>query len=266
MNTDITNLMHQATENLEPVSTDLLERSVQQGLRLRRRRTTLLSVTGASAVLATAGLVVGGTQLFGSPSGAAVAGTTSPSAKASAVTKPAAVTPKQTLATLKSLIEAPGRTLSQPVARGGGSEGFNAASFVVDDGKGASFVEVFLASGSVQDPCAEPGAKCTTLPDGSKLFTLTEQPEYPGDRNKDGVVSNYVVLVHKDGRFISLTNYNAPAEKGTQHTRETPLFTVAQLTAMVESKAWKFPPAGLDKSTKREPRTVEPNKVGKTTR
>jgi hypothetical protein len=269
MNTDITNLMHRATENLEPVSTDLLERSVQQGLRLRRRRTTLLSVTGAIALLATAGLVVGGTQLFGSPSGAAVAGTTSPSAKASAVTKPAAVTPKQTLATLKSLIKAPGRTLSQPLARGGGSEGFNAASYVVDDGKGASFVEVFLASGNMQDPCAEAGSNCTIRPDGSKLLALKERPEYSDSRqDKEGVVSNYVVLIHKDGRFISLTSYNAPAEKGTQHTRETPLFTVAQLTAMVESKAWKFPPADAAKGwpSKVAPTKVAPSKVARTTR
>jgi hypothetical protein len=56
-----------------------------------------------------------------------------------------------------------------------------------------------------------------------------------------GVVSNYVALRLKDGRFISLTSYNAAAEKGTPHTRTKPLFTVAQLTTMVESQAWKFP-------------------------
>ena len=43
MNTQLTDLMQRATENLEPVTPDLLERSVQQGLHLRRRRTTILS-------------------------------------------------------------------------------------------------------------------------------------------------------------------------------------------------------------------------------
>jgi hypothetical protein len=244
MNTQLTDLMHRATENLEPVSPDLLERTVQQGVRLRRRRTTILSVTGATAVLATAGIVVAGTQLLGNPSDAAVAGTTKPSAPSS-VAKPAAVTQKETLATLKSLIEAPGRTLSKPRTWGDGS--FNAAAYLVDDGNGASRVEVLVSGGGEQDPCATPGIGCTKNPDGSTLLTLAEQPEYAGNRNVNGVVSNYVALRLKDGRFVSLTSCNAPAEKGIRHTRTKPFFTVAQLTEMVESKAWKFPPKTITK-------------------
>lgn len=72
---------------------------------------------------------------------------------------------------------------------------------------------------------------------------MAEQPEYPGNRNKDGVTSNYVALYLRDGRLISMTSYNAPAEKDSRHTRQKPLFTVAQLTSMVKSKTWKFPPA-----------------------
>jgi hypothetical protein len=258
MNTQLADLMHRATENLEPVSTDLLERTVEQGIRLRRRRTTLLSVTGASAVLATAGIVVAGTQLVGNPSDAAVAGTTKPSAAPSSVARPAAVTPKETLATLKSLIEAPGLTLSKPQTWG--DQGFNAAAYLVNDGKGVSRVEVLVSGGGEQDRCATPGIGCTKNPDGSTLFTVTEQPEYAGNRNVDGVVSNYVALRLKDGRFISLTSYNAPAEKGTRHTRTKPLFTVAQLTSMVESKAWKFPPETVTKPAKG---TVNPKKITK---
>jgi hypothetical protein len=241
MNTQLTDLMHRATENLEPVSTDLLERTVRQGIHLRRRRTTILSVTGASAVLATAGIVVAGTQLLGNPPEAAVAGTTKPSSPA----KPAAVTQKETLATLKSLVEGPGRTLSKPQTWGDRS--FNAAAYLVDDGKGVSRVEVLVSGGGEQDPCAEPGTGCTTTSDGSTLFTLAEQPEYGGNRNVHGVVSNYVALRLKDGRFISLTSYNASTEKSIQHTRTKPLFTVAQLTEMVKSKAWKFPPKTITK-------------------
>ncbi|TCO42589.1 hypothetical protein EV646_113211 [Kribbella antiqua] len=265
LNDTLPGLMHRATENLEPVSTDLLERSLQQGIRLRRRRTTILSITGASAVLATAGLIVGGTQLFGSPSGAAVAGTTSPSAKASAA-KPTAkpVTPKQTLATLKSLVAGPGRTLSKPESWG--ETDFAAAAYVVDDGKGASRVEVFVAGGNMQDPCAEPGAKCTVRSDGSKLFTATEQPEYTDGRQDEyGVVNNYVVLTYKDGRQISLTSYNGPAEKDAQHTRPKPLFTVAQLAALAENKAWKFPPASVSKGFEGS-KALEEKKLGKTTK
>lgn len=67
MNTQLTDLMNRATENLEPVTADLLERSVTQGLRQRRRRTALLTASGAGAVLATAGLIGGGIQLLSSP-------------------------------------------------------------------------------------------------------------------------------------------------------------------------------------------------------
>jgi len=240
LNDTLPGLMHRATENLEPASTDLLERTVQQGLRLRRRRTTLLTVTGAGAVLATAGLVVGATQVLGRPSDAAVAGTTpTPSASPhTPVAKP--VTSKETLATLKALIQAPGLTLSKPATWGDKSA--LGAAYVVDDGKGASRVDVLLTGGGEEDRCAVPSAACTTLPDGSTLFSLAEQPEYPGNRNKDGVVSNYVVRRLPDGRIISMTSYNAPAEKGSPHTRAKPLYSLAQLSALVQSKSWQLPP------------------------
>ena len=248
LNDTLPGLMHRATENLEPVSTDLLERTVHQGLRLRKRRTTLLTLTGAGAVLATAGLVVGATQVLGRPSDAAVAGTTpTPSAKAQTPTaKP--VTPQETLATLRSLIQRPGLTLTAPEARGGGKEGFNAVAYVVNDGLGASRVEAIVEGGSQAPTCADldPGS-CTVRADGSVLVTLTESPEYPPGRNIDGVVSNHVDLYYPDGRHLGITSYNAPAEKGVAHTRTKPLFTTTQLTTIVESKAWKFPAASTSK-------------------
>ena len=243
MNTQLADLMHRATENLEPVTPDLLERSVQQGVRLRRRRrrTTILGVTGASAAVATAGLIAGGIQLVGSPSEAAVGAAPLPAAKPAPTAKPAQVTPKQTLATLRSLIERPGRKLTQPETWGGGD--FTGAAYVVDDGKGASRIDVMLSGGGEGNPCATPSAACTTLPDGSVLYALADQPEYSDRRNdKEGVISNYVVLFRPDGRNINLTSYNAPDEKGIQHTRKKPLFSVADLSALARSKDWKLPP------------------------
>lgn len=258
MNSQLTELMQQATENLEPVTPDLLERSVQQGLRLRRRRTTVLSLTGAGAVLATVGLIAAGIQVLGSPSEASVAGTPLPSATPNAEAKPHPVTPQQTLATLRSLIAAQGRTLSRPDAWGGNpDDGFNAAAYVVDDGKGASRIEVLVSGGGQQDPCTDSSVTCTTNPDGSRLLALKEQPEYPDSRNgTDGVTSNYVALHYPDGRFISIANYNAPAEKGTKHTRQKPLFSVTELTTIVKSKAWKFP---ADTSVKPSGKPVKPS-------
>ncbi|MFF0270038.1 hypothetical protein [Kribbella sp. NPDC004536] len=260
MNDQLTNLMQRATENLEPVSPDLLERTVAQGTRLRRRRTTLLAVSGGGAVLATAGLIAGGIHVLGSPADTAAAGTpiAKPSAKSPGEvwatqvkptptsTKPHMAEYKKTLSTLKTLVSAPGRTFSSPDAWGG--DGFSAAAYVVDDGHGASRVEVGLSGAPEQNPCVPVRQGCSTLPDGSVLFTLKESPEYTDSRQSQyGVVSNYVLLIRRDGRSINLTSYNGPAEKDKPHTRPAPLLSVKELTAIAKSKAWKLPPVSTTK-------------------
>jgi hypothetical protein len=257
MNTQLTDLMHRATENLEPVTPDLLERSVAQGLRLRRRRTAIATASGAGAVLATAGLIAGGIQLAGSPTNAAVAGSPVPTAKPSAkpsakvtpTTKPAGVNLKQTLATLKELVAAPGRTFSKPETWGEGD--FAGAAYVVNDGHGAARVDVLLSGGGEQNPCVPKREGCSTLPDGSVLYVSKESPVYSDSRQAEyGVVSNYVVLFRRDGRNINLTSYNGPAEKGKQHTRPKPLLSVEDLSALAKSKAWKLPPVSPSKGMK----------------
>jgi hypothetical protein len=255
MNTQLTELMHRATENLEPVTPDLLERTVAQGLRLRRRRTAVLAASGAGAVLATAGLIAGGIHLVGSPTNAAVAGSPVPSAKPSAkatptaTAKPLGVNAKQTLATLKALVAAPGRTFSSPETWGGGD--YAGAAYVVNDGHGAARVDVLLSGGGEQNPCVPKRAGCSTLPDGSVLYVSKESPVYTDSRQaKNGVVSNYVLLFRHDGRNISLTSYNGPAEKDKQHTRPKPLLSIEDLTTLAKSKAWKIPPVSPSKGTK----------------
>jgi hypothetical protein len=251
MNTQLTDLMHRATENLEPVTPDLLERTVAQGLRLRRRRTAVLAASGAGAVLATAGLIAGGIHLVGSPTNAAVAGSpvpaAKPSTKATPPAKPAGVNPKQTLATLKSLVAAPGRTLSRPETWGGGD--YAGAAYVVNDGHGAARVDVLLSGGGEANPCVPKRTGCSTLPDGSVLYVSKESPEYTDSRQAEySVINNYVLLYRHDGRVVSLTSYNGPAEKGKQHTRPKPLLSVEDLSALAQSKAWKLPPSTPSKA------------------
>ncbi|WP_427896015.1 hypothetical protein ACQHIV_18980 [Kribbella sp. GL6] len=250
---NLTDLMQRATENLEPVSPDLLERTVVQGTRLRRRRTALLAAGGTGAVLATAGLIAGGIHVLNSPADSAAAGTPTAITKPSASVKPSPIpsgTPStahaadntKTLSTLKTLLTAPGRTISKPETWGDSS--FSAAAYVVNDGHGASRVEVLLSGGGEQPRCVPVAQGCSTLPDGSTLYVLKESPEYTDSRQAEfGVVSNYVLLQRRDGRSISLTSYNGPREKGKPgHTRATPLLSVKDLTALAESKAWKLPP------------------------
>src|SRR5882757_5649191 len=106
LNDSLPDLMRRATETLEPETTDLVERGMRRGTVLRRRRTALLSLSGATAVLATAAVVVGGTQLFGSADHkqAPVAGTPTTTSSTTTPKKPA--TSADTLATLRKLVPA----------------------------------------------------------------------------------------------------------------------------------------------------------------
>jgi hypothetical protein len=240
--------MNRATENLEPVTADLLERSVTQGLRQRRRRTALLTASGAGAVLATAGLIGGGIQLLSSPADAGVAGAavplTKPSVKPS--TPHGSVTPKETLATLRTLLAARELTLGEAETWGGGD--FAGAAYVVDDGKGAARVDVMVSGGRAANPCVAARSGCTTLADGSVLYVSPVSPEYTDGRQAQyGVVSRYVTLFRKDGRSINLTSYNAPAEKGQRHTRPNPILSAAELSDLARSKSWKLPPVNVVK-------------------
>jgi hypothetical protein len=242
LNDTLPDLMRRATDGLEPESTDLVERGMQRGVTLRRRRTALLSVSGAGAVLATAGIVFGGSQLLGSHAGseAPVAGGLTSVSKGSGE-KPPAVTPKETLATLRKVLPT-GLKVSQPRSWGGGINRFNGASVVVDDGKGAAMVSTLVQTAVPTKICALTGTgQCIVRADGSVVVSLTETPEYSKNGNPGGVVSNYVEIYRPNGTMIALTSYNGPKEKGAAHTRPKPALSVAKLISMGDSKLWKFP-------------------------
>ncbi|TDD63471.1 hypothetical protein E1263_00530 [Kribbella antibiotica] len=241
-------LMRQATEDLEPESVDLVERSVAQGTRLRQRRSVLAGTAAGVAVLATVGVVVGTVQHFdgradGGPMVAAPPTISTPAASTTPTvqTPPPSKAGGPTLATLKSLVQGPGRTLSLPETWGGAQDGFFGAGLVVDDGKGGSRIQVLLERHQGPASCAgEPG--CKKRPDGSTIRSSSLIPEYSDDRQQEfGIVYNYVEITRKDGRQISATSYNGVSEKGTKHTRAVPILTVAQLTKLADDQAWKFP-------------------------
>ena len=174
-------LMTRATDGLEPETVDLVERSMAQGVRLRRRRSAAAGVAAGGAVLVTMGLVVAGVQHFDQRGGSQpqVAGppvaskpTSAPSGLPSAdptkIPKPKPGSP--VLSTLQSLLKRPGYTLSAPESWGSEGEGFLAAATVVDDGKGKSRVQVLTQRMLRPGPptCKDvPG--CTKRPDGSTI-------------------------------------------------------------------------------------------------
>lgn len=258
LNDSLPELMRRATENLEPESTDLVERGMQRGLKLRRRRTTLLSFTGATAVVATAGIIVGGTQLFGSsaqePSEAPVA-STSASAKPP-VNRPAArtVTPDQTLATLGKLATG-NLKVSQP--KSWGDRWGTGASIVVDDGRGASLLTMSIHSSGSAPACTEPPsvASCKIRPDGTVVYSTVNEPTFRRGSNPGGVLANRLEIFRPGGRTISFFSYNGPEEKGAPKTRPTPVFSVAELTRIAESGDWQYPakPPAPTSNPKSEP-------------
>ncbi len=248
-------LMRRATENLEPESTDLVERGLRRGAVLRRRRTALLGISASGAVLATAGIVVGGTQVLGSPDHKQAPVASAPTkAVTTAPVKTAAppATGKDTLATLRKLIPA-NLQVSKPTSLDGGLGGQNSASVVVNDGKGASWLMV--TTGYSYDPrdCSNSlPHTCTMQADGSALVAVFRDEIVRNGKIKEAS-SNAVTLTHPDGTQVNLTSMSAAGE-GSPATRKQPLFSLPELAKLAASKNWGYPP----KSTFTEPPAAEP--------
>jgi hypothetical protein len=262
LNDTLPELMRRATENLEPESTDLVERGMARGLTLRRRRTALFTVTGATAVLATAGVIVGGSQLFAKDAPPPAASTTTKQSTSNVVAKP--VTPKETVATLIKLLPQGFKvSKTQSWDDGGGYQ----AELLINDGKGLSLLGVAVRPAGMTDGKCDGGrygATCEPRADGSILTAMKDQPEYGPDNNPGGIVYNHVFVVRKGTESISLINYNGTAEKQTVKTRPKPALTVAQLTAIADSNLWRFPPkpkpqpSGPDKPNPTSPGASKP--------
>lgn len=249
LNDSLPDLMHRATENLEPNATDLVERGIRRGQVLRRRRTALAGASGAVAVLATVGIVVAGTQAVGGrpseqpPLAAAPSATSSGTTPRTNATTPKTVTKKEILTTLESLLP-PGARVSKPTTFG---DDFMGASVLADDGKGASYVEVLIKTEKTPIICPpEHPEFCTTRADGTLVIASAAVRRHPSEPQ-----SNYVTIGRPDGRTISLGSANATAYKKVEPTRAKPLLSMAQLIAMADSPTWTYPPAGWGKDLNR---------------
>ncbi|WP_369233561.1 hypothetical protein AB5J56_16890 [Streptomyces sp. R21] len=220
-----------------------------RGRRLRRQRRAV--VGGAVAGIALVG--VGGALLspWGDASGPhrasvaseTTASTTKPTAKPTA--KP--VSGEELIRTLKGLL--PKGKVSK--AEGRGTDEFLSpyAHVVYDDGKGGGAVGVSLGRvepGSDQarqatqcpDKVFTPHDSCTTsrLSDGSVLMLLKGY-EYP-DRRVDTKWWN-AELITPAGQHISVSEWNAEAEKDAPITRPEPPLSAVQLKSLITAGAWR---------------------------
>ncbi|MFI1730693.1 hypothetical protein ACH40E_15980 [Streptomyces acidicola] len=219
---------------------------------LRRRRAT---VAGGVAGVALAG--VGGALLVpwggGGDGGsvAAAAPTPKPSVSASVSASPTParqpISGDELLGTLKRLL--PEGKFSREDSRGTDARFGPYAQLVYDDGKGAAAIGVStgrIEPGSEQArevttcPAEEliPHDACSTsrLPDGS-LLMLFQGYEYP-DRRVDTKRWN-AEFVSPEGHHVSLTEWNAEAEKDAPVTRPDPPLSTEQMKKVVTAEDWR---------------------------
>ncbi|MFD6758830.1 hypothetical protein [Streptomyces roseolus] len=118
-----------------------------------------------------------------------------------------------------------------------------------DDGRGEAAVRAFLSragrtpeAGADMVTCPEkayvPHDDCEAgrLGDGSRWMVF-QGYEYPDKREE---TKNWrATLLTEDGFLVDVSEYNAPAEKGAEISRENPPFSAAQLKSLVTAEAWR---------------------------
>ncbi|MGW3100850.1 hypothetical protein [Streptomyces sp. NPDC001100] len=208
---------------------------------LRRRNAAVMS--GAAGIA----LVGVGTAVLlpsGSPD---VQGSPATSTRASATSAPAPVSGKDLFMTLGHLM---GNGSYTRIETRGTDEGPGPyVHAVYDDGKGKSAVELSLGR---LEPGSDEARQATTCPakvfthydacrtsrlaDGSVVMVL-QGYEYP-DRRVDTKLWS-AELVTPQGQHVSVSEWNAAAEKDSPITRPQPPLSPARLTKLVASEAWR---------------------------
>ncbi|WP_394431925.1 hypothetical protein [Streptomyces sp. SGAir0957] len=120
-------------------------------------------------------------------------------------------------------------------ATGSGGQDGGYAYVVVDDGKGASFVQVNVQSG-MQDVAGDLfGSGGETLPDGTRVAT---QEGAGDDKGGSGIVMWTADTMRPDGFRVVVSAFNAASQE-TDATRPSPALTLAELKKIALSKKWR---------------------------
>ncbi|WP_369273126.1 hypothetical protein AB5J55_27095 [Streptomyces sp. R11] len=237
--------LHDAGGRFDADRTALVAAGLTRGRRLRLRRRA--AVAGGVAGIALVG--VGGALLV--PWGGAPAPQPSSAGVAeqpSGTPAPAPVTARDLIATLEELL--PEGKVSAQEARGA-ADGLLPPyiRLVHDDGKGPAAIGVSLnriepGSGQARqttdcpDKALVPHDSCvsTRLPDGS-LLKLFQGYEYP-DRRVDTKLWSADLLT-PTGQHISVSEWNAAAEKDAPISRSEPPLSTDRLKALVTAEVWR---------------------------
>lgn len=115
-----------------------------------------------------------------------------------------------------------------------GSQETGYGYFVVDDGKGASLVQVNVQP-DMSDVAGELyGSGAETLADGTRVATH----QGPGEKGGAGVVMWTVDTMRKDGMRVVVSAFNAAAQDKAA-TRAEPALTIGQLRSIALSPRWQ---------------------------
>ncbi|MDV9173216.1 hypothetical protein R6V09_24285 [Streptomyces sp. W16] len=215
--------------------------------RLLRRRNA--AVMGGAAGIALVG--VGGALLLPSGGSPDTQGSAATSTHASAsASAHAPVSGKALIQTLEHLL-ADGKSgkFSKAEARGTDEELSPYVHVVYDDGNGKSAIEVGMGRVRPGSDEARQATKCPAkvfthydacatnrLADGSVVMVL-QGYEYPDHRVDTKWWS--AELVTPQGQHVSVSEWNAAAEKDAPITRSQPPLSPAQLTKLAASSAWR---------------------------
>jgi hypothetical protein len=245
MSTDplMNDLLNRAVATVEPRTETLLAGGFARGRTLRRRRRLAQGGSGVAlaAMIATVAVAVWPTS--GTPTSAdtrnRAGGSTAPVSTSVAPTAPqtVAVTPQVVFATFRKLM--PHGTITE--LAGNYTLGDAGTQFVYDDGAGAALVYVSVDSPPTASPIACDIGTCTTRADGTKIgvYHLTDK----------GPLEWVVAAQRTDGVNVTVTEFNAPAEKGeAEVSRPVPPFSIHELKAVVTNPTWraKVSPAEAD--------------------
>ncbi|MBC7272107.1 MAG: hypothetical protein H5T76_25935 [Streptomyces sp.] len=240
-----------------------------RGLRLRRRA----AVLGGAASLALVG--VGGALVLPGPGGGGGAVGASPAAGGQQVTAsptgllPTAIPPSPVpgdimLAALKHLLPE-GEVRDE--RSGGGEQGSAFATVVFDDGRGGGALGVTV---DLLEPRSDSAAQMTTCPDKSAVpydscdstrladgsaLMLMQGYEYPDRRVETKLWQ--AQLVTPEGYHVSVTEWNAEAEKDMPVTRPQPPLTLAQLRTIATADVWRTAAESLPENPKGVPDSGE---------
>jgi hypothetical protein len=249
--------MSGAAAGFPPPSSDLLSRSVVQGVRLRRVRAVRMGAAAVAVAAITAGGALGISQALVVPKGA----TPAASAATSSRTEPAqparpTITAEQMVQILVGQMPA-GGTVSNTTGRGvdPAMGGDPSASLTYTNATGASSVDIAISRldpGTPRDQQGQgnclpievrPYDTCTVtmLSDRAQLTTV-KSFTYPSSNT--GQRRWYVVYTTVDGVQVDVEEFGGGGEK-TPGSSATPILSASQLASIARSPAWNVAIAAL---------------------